>query len=247
MTGVSRSWLATLLVTLASALGACDRSVTSVGDWSPPEQPQGLYVEAESGELTGGFTVGEDAAASGGQFLLAPDVSKPEGEEGGARARYQLTVPVDGDYVLWGRIYSPDISSNRFHVQMDGGTRYLWRITVGTIWYWDDVHDDVSYDEPLHFRLRAGEHELVIGSVAAGARLDRLYLTAGDDEPPGNDTPCRPPHSIDLGGVCHESCGSRATLERATTCGCDGRAEADLFPAYDCVGGSCCFAQAEMP
>jgi hypothetical protein len=259
-----------LLITLVGALGGCDRSVTSVGAWSPPRTsgpggqsgggaagagpeggvgepyPESVYLEAESGELSGGFAVESDAAASQGQYLLAPNVAVPSDSEGAAQARYDFSVPSDGEYVLWGRIYSPDIETNRFHVQVDGGTRYLWRITVGSIWYWDDIHDDVNYDEPLRFPLTAGKHELVIGHVAANARLDRLYLTASGDEPPGNDTACRPPHSIDTDGVCQPSCGAQALPELGTTCECAGRDEAELFPAYDCGGGDCCFVRA-MP
>ena len=54
--------------------------------------------------------------------------------------------------------------------------------------------------------------------------------------PPGNDTPCTPPHSIQLAGVCQPSCGS----EHGTTCGvpqCKGQTP---LPAYDC--DICCVA-----
>lgn len=257
---MSRRWLGALLLTFAASGSGCERAVTSVGAWEPVQQPSvagqsgaagapealdvpsGQYLEAELGELAGGFTVGVDPAASNGRYLLAPDTAAPEGEESPATARYTFTVEEDGDYLIWGRIFSPDISSNRFHVQVDGGTRYLWRITVGSIWYWDDVHDNLQYNQPLRFQLTAGTHELVIGNVAAGARLDRLYITANGDEPPGNNTKCRPPHSIDLDGVCHESCGAQATPERGTTCICAAVPESERFDAYDCGGGSCCFA-----
>jgi hypothetical protein len=275
---VSRRLPVALLLTLQVVIGGCDRSVTSVGAWSPlmqpdpggqggggegntagggstseggaggePQPPQGFYLEAESGELAGGFTTATDPAASGGQYLLAPDIPSPEDMESSAQARYAFTVPVDGDYLIWGRIYSPDISTNRFHIQVDGGARYLWRLSVGNIWYWDDIHDNRQYNEPLLFQLAAGPHDLLIGNVAAGARLDRLYITANGDEPPGNNTKCRPPHSIDLDGVCHDSCGAQATAERATTCSCSAVPETERFEAYDCGGGSCCFVPLVMP
>jgi hypothetical protein len=210
--------------------------------------PAGLYLEAESGELSGGFTIESDASASAGQYLQAPlGVTVPDDMEGAAHARYTFSVPADGDYLIWGRIYSPDIYTNRFHFQVDGGTRYLWRITVGNIWYWDDFHDNASYNEPLVFQLTAGTHELVISNVAAGARLDRLYITDSGYEPPGNNTMCRPPHSIDLDGVCHDSCGWHASPERGTSCSCADVPEAERFDAYDCGGGKCCYLPATMP
>lgn len=267
--------LAALLVTLGGGLLACDRTVTSVGAWSPLSQPnaggqgggsagaggtdaagtpadagaggapapqEGSYLEAESGELSGGFTIGADPAASNGQYLQSPlDVDVPADAEGAAHARYTFSVPVDGDYLIWGRVYAPDIYTNRFHVRVDGGERYLWRITVGDIWYWDDFHDNLQYNAPLRFQLAAGPHELSISNVAAGARLDRLYITANGDAPPGNNTKCRPPHSIEVAGECHDSCGAQATPERGTTCSCADVPSSERFDAYDCGSGQCCF------
>lgn len=208
----------------------------------------GLYLEAEAGELSGGFTVETDAAASGGQYLQAPlGVTVRDDVEGAAHARYTFSVPQDGDYLIWGRIYSPDIYTNRFHFQVDGGALYLWRITVGDIWFWDDFHDNANYNEPLHFQLSAGTHELVVSNVAGGARLDRLYITANGDEPPGNNTKCRPPHSIELMGVCHDSCGAQAMPDRGTSCSCGDVPEAERFEAYDCGSGKCCFVPTTMP
>ncbi len=221
--------------------GGAGGGVEAGAGGEPALPSSGFYLEAESGELSGGFTIGTDAAASAGQFLQAPDEAVPDDADSTATARYTFTLAEAGDYLIWGRIYSPDIYTNRFHVQVDGGARYLWRISVGNIWYWDDFHDNLQYNEPLRFQLTAGTHELVLGNVAAGARLDRLYITASGDTPPGNNTKCRPPHSIDLDGVCHDSCGARATAEQGTTCVCASRPEAERFEAYDCGGGSCCF------
>jgi len=207
----------------------------------PEQTPSGFYLEAESAELSGGFTIETDPAASNGQYILPPAVAVKDDVEGPAHARYTFNVEQDGDYLIWGRIYSPSIANNRFHVQVDGGQMYLWRMTVGNIWYWDDVHDNLHYNDPLHFQLTAGPHELVISNVAVGERLDRLYITSNGDEPPGNNTKCRPPHSIDLDGVCHQSCGTQAMPDMPTTCDCAGRL--DHFEAYDCGGGFCCFTQ----
>lgn len=236
---------------VAGVAGTLPPNAGAAGDGgesgAPPQD--GFYLEAESGELSGGFTIETDAAASAGQYLQAPlGVTVPDDMEGAAHARYTFSVPQDGDYLIWGRIYSPDIYTNRFHFQVDGGTRYLWRITVGDIWFWDDFHDNASYNEPLHFQLGAGTHELVISNVAGGARLDRLYITANGDEPAGNNTKCRPPHSIELAGVCHDSCGSHATAERGTSCACGDVPEAERFDAYDCGGGGkCCYLPVTMP
>ena len=230
----------------ALTLGGCDASVTSVGAWAPiieqPEPPSSsLYLEAESGELSGGFATFSDATASNGQYLEASLGTPPSTDEeaGPARSLYHFTAPADGDYIIWGRIWSPSVQSNRFWFQVDAGEWHLWRISVGTIWFWDDFHQDTNYYRPLIFPLTAGAHQLVIANAVLGAKLDRLYITAdSDDKPPGNDTPCYPPHSIDIGGVCQPSCGSHANANTMTSCVamiCQGR---QVVEAYDC--GICC-------
>jgi hypothetical protein len=222
---------------------ACAPELTSVGAWDgadagdagrrpepAPPPPAGPYLEAEDGQLTGGFAIASDPEASSEKYLTPPPGPPSEDEPGPARARYRLQVPSEGEYVLWGRIRAPGADDNRFWFQVDDGSWYKWRISVGEIWFWDDLHDDDAYDQPLTFEWREGVHELEIASCVEGASLDRLYFTSGGDQPPGNDTPCDPPHSIEIDGECLPSCGRL----QGTRCGpldCEGRA---LLAAYDC-------------
>ena len=220
----------------AGGIGATSGS--DAGGAPEPESP-GLYLEAESGELSGDFAIGSDPAASNAAYIQAPPMVVADDEPGTSVARYQFDVAKDGEYIIWGRIFSPDIHSNRFWIQVDDGTWYRWRITVGTIWYWDDVHDNLSYNQPLLFQWTAGSHTLLIANEAPDTRLDRLYITADGDEPPGNMTKCRPPHSIDrLGPACELSCGVQAPAGMHSSCECGDRV--DVFDAYDCVSGKCC-------
>jgi len=249
----------TLLCAIVSAVGGCDAAVTSVGSWQPiVRQPAasagqggfaGLYLEAEDGELTsdptvpdGGFAIISDPAASHGQYILPPASLASDDKQGSAQARYTFNLAKDGDYVIWGRIYTPDVTSNRLWFQVDGGTWYKWRMTVGTIWYWHFFDDDMLYNDPLHFMLSAGAHQLLIANDTPGARLDKLYITAEPgDEPPGNTTKCHPPHTIDRGGAtCEPSCGIQAKPNMPTSCQC--AAGVPTFYAYDCTSKLCCFA-----
>lgn len=220
--------------------GGSAGSLSVGGAGGEPEAP-GLYLEAEDGELSGGFSIVVDVAASNGEYIqppTGPALEQPP-VDGTPRARYTFELANAGDYVIWGRIYSPDVSSNRFWFQVDGGAWTVWRITVGEIWFWDDFHPDTSYNDTLHFQLAAGPHELLIAKDASTARLDRLYITSEGDEPPGNDTPCRPPHSIDRGGGdCFSSCGAQAPSGMHTTCLSSACAGKELLTAYDC--NICC-------
>jgi hypothetical protein len=222
-------------VAVAGSVGSAGEPGGAGGD------APGLYLEAEDGALSFGFSIVVDVAASNGQYIQPPtgpaSDTTPMAET--PRARYTFELANAGDYVIWGRIYSPDVSSNRFWFQVDGGAWHIWRITVGEIWFWDDFHDDTDYDDTLHFNLAAGSHELTIAKDASTARLDRLYITAAGDEPPGNDTPCNPPHTIDRGGgVCARSCGSLAPPGMHTSCLADVCAGQETFEVYDC--NVCC-------
>jgi hypothetical protein len=93
----------------------------------------GIYLEAESGLLSG-FTIGNDPLASGGQFIAPPaGVNLPDTQQGAARAVYQVEITTPGCYLIWGRINSPDTFHNRAWFQVDGGMWRLWRITTGEI------------------------------------------------------------------------------------------------------------------
>jgi hypothetical protein len=227
--------------------GACDARITIIGalnrDAAAPAEPDpepGRYIEAEAGQLSAGFTIEDDANASAAHYLAPATELSSEDAPGAARARYSISITQPGNYVIWGRIRSPDVASNRFWIQVDGGTWYKWRISVGDIWYWDRLHDDRAYDTALNFPFSAGEHALVIANCVPGVALDRLYVTAGDEVPPGNDTPCRPPHSIEIAGQCLPSCGSQS----GTTCSAPDCAGKPLLGAYDC--DVCCRGDTKM-
>lgn len=231
---------------LAIVLPACAATDVSVGalardagrdaappepDAAPPEPAaQFPYIEAEQGALSGGFQTARDDTASQGAYLLAPDDVEHDDAPGPARAVYRIAIPRDGEYRIWGRIRAPDATRNRFWFQLDDAPFRKWRISVGDIWYWDDFHDDRDYGNALLFPLTAGEHTLTLASCAYGVALDRLYVTADGDVPPGNDTPCAPPHSIEVAGVCLPSCGA----QRGRMCGAANCAGFPLIDAYDC-------------
>jgi hypothetical protein len=218
-----------LLVSFVVAAG-CDATVVSVGSWTPDGSLIGTFVEAESGVLSTGFVVLDDPAASGGHYIETQAGASSEDSPGSSRATYELTVGATGTYFIWGRIRSPSVDVNRVWIQVDGGTWFKWRITVGDIWYWDRFHDNVDYGTPLTFALSAGTHTLTLANCVDGVDLDRFYYTMGQETPPGNSTLCDPPNSIEVGGKCFLSCGSQGGNACGTT-DCSGRTP---LPAYDC-------------
>jgi len=225
MRGSRSLWAASRCCSLL--LLGCGRDVTTIAEWVP--SAQSVTFEAEAGELSG-FSVESDVTASNQAFIVAPDEPDADTEPGSARARYPFELAADAEITIWGRIRSADVATNRVWFRIDDGAWIKWRITVGDIWYWDDFHDDAAYGAPLRFQLAAGEHELWLANCVAGVALDRLYLTPDREEPAGNTTPCKPPHSIELQGVCHPSCGSQS----GTQCGITACSGKTILESYDC-------------
>jgi len=223
-----------LLLVLVGSIVACRAPIISLGSWSA-DAGTGFYIEAESGQLTGGFTVLADSSAFGGRAIEPPaGVSSPPNTPGSARAVYELSLTRPGSYIIWGHIHSPDTAHNTVWVQVDGGAWHLWRISTGEIWYWDKIHDGFEYNTPLAFDLGVGMHQLLIANSVDQVGLDSFYVTDGADRPPLDNTLCSPPDSIQISGNCIPSCGSLG----GNTCGADACAGRTVLPVYDCA--VCC-------
>jgi hypothetical protein len=193
-----------------------------------------LYIEAESGQLANGFMISMDPDASGGEYIVDPSATGSTSAPGSASADYSFNVENAGTYRLWGRLRGPDPLHNSFWVSIDGSQSVLWQLSTGYTWFWGAVTKGTDYKNPLHYVLSMGAHRLTIFAAQPIVGLDRLYFSTTDNMPPGNNTPCDPPNSIQLmDGTCEPGCGTHGP----TTCGspCVGQ---PLLVAYDCV--MCC-------
>jgi hypothetical protein len=213
---------------------ACARVDTPVGA-EVPSVP--LYLEAEDGALSGGFSIQSDPRASGGLFIAPPDMPSVD-SPGSAAAVYSFrTTSAHDTYVIWGRIHAPEpFPNNSFWVSVDGAPATQWRLSTGVIWFWGPVSRDTDYGVNILYPLDAGLHQLVIRNSGTDLGLDRLSIQlAPGHVPPGNDTHCSPPDSIETDDAsCFNSCGS----QRGTACGlqaCNGFVP---LPSYDC--SVCC-------
>jgi hypothetical protein len=220
-----------LLCAAGLALSAgCGRVETVVGAELTDAPVSSLYLEAESGLLAGGFTIQVDPNASGGKYILPPSTASLYAP-GTASAEYTFAVGLSGTYLFWGRIRGPGAENNTFWLSVDDGPFYQWRLSTGVIWYWGAITSGTDYGHPIPFLLAAGSHRLTFRNSATEVGLDRLYITALGDVPPGNDTKCDPPNSIQLAdGGCEPSCGSHGN----TTCGTTACAGQTPLVAYDC-------------
>jgi hypothetical protein len=230
-----------------SMLG-CGRVDTVVGTQVAPEVdaggdaelPRAVYLEAESGRLSG-FTVQTDPTVSGGEYILPPADSQLLSVPGDASASYTFTVAA-GTYFIWGRIHSPSVDNNTLWMTLDDGQTQLWRLSTGVIWYWRRITDGTDYGHPISFELDGGSHDLVVRNADAKVGLDRIYVTSLGDEPvPSNDTPCDPPNSIQLAdGGCELSCGSH--MNATCVAGVQDCGGNPVLVSYDCA--VCCHVPA---
>jgi hypothetical protein len=220
---------------------ACGRILTEVGEEldaqadAPPDAacvPTALYIDVASGTLSGGFSIQTDVDA--GEYLAPPAVPSTQ-VPGDASADYTFPIACSGTYLLWGRMHGPGALNNTFWLSVDDEPFYQWRLSTGVIWYWRPVTHDLDYGNPVHYTLEAGVHRLTVRNSATGDGLQRFFVAVPVDVPPGNDTPCDPPNSIQLAdGGCEVSCGSHGN----TVCGPMQCAGQPPLVAYDC--SVCC-------
>ncbi len=99
---------------------------------------------------------------------------------------YRLQIQNEGRYHVWLLMYVPGDRSDSLALAVDGDVRPReeqysggGQFTYGTshIYYWNLIAD---------IRLTAGEHTFTILPVKTGFRVDRIYLTMGDELPPGD-------------------------------------------------------------
>ncbi len=153
---------------------------------TPPPNCSGLVREAEVGILSGAFVIGNDPAASGGQFVHAPKGTgdQPAGPNQLHKATYCFSVTAAGTYHIKGKVYGADTLSDSFYVQMDGAPAagYLWDVFPNTT-YASDYVSQRSGADPVELQLAPGQHFVSIFVREAGTRLDTLELELASTGP----------------------------------------------------------------
>lgn len=164
-----------------------------------------LEQEAEDGTKFGDFELAPDLQASGGAFVHVPEGS-PDDDEWDApnpahRMDYCFTVREDGEYAIYGTVYSIDEVGDSFWVRVnDAPDRgYLWAVSpdVNEVYVLDYVNDRDSVVDPVTVELTAGEHTVSIYLREDGTRLDTIGLRLAPEQPtntpvPETDTPIPP-------------------------------------------------------
>jgi hypothetical protein len=135
-------------------------------------------VEAEEGILSEPFQIDEDAGASSGRFVLAPNGAGtfPSASASAGLAEYLFAISEEGDYVIWGRVLAPSGRDDSFHIAVDDSDFVRWNTLQSEQWSWDQANAHQG-DDPLIYHLEAGSHRLYIMQREDGTCIDKLIVT----------------------------------------------------------------------
>ncbi len=112
----------------------------------------------------------------------------------GDEVSYSLTIPVAGNWVLWGRFYYPSNNpgdADSFSIRFDGSGPIAFGDDAGRLqqWHWDGSADSGAA-APLDLGMvAAGVYEVVVEKrevVPAAPRLDLICLTRDRAAPPSD-------------------------------------------------------------
>ncbi|MBN2643504.1 MAG: hypothetical protein JXR78_17765 [Victivallales bacterium] len=91
-------------------------------------------------------------------------------------AEYEFTISDSGIYCFWGKAMGGDPHSNSFIVTVDEEQPVIWEIPVKkdgiTAWFKIKSFTNATGE----FKLKSGQHKLVIKSREAGARLEAIFI-----------------------------------------------------------------------
>ncbi|MBI5150110.1 MAG: DUF4215 domain-containing protein [Candidatus Omnitrophica bacterium] len=180
----------------------CDDANTRGGDGcssvclaeSAQTNDPAIWIETENADsVAAPMEIVADTTASGGKFVYVPNgkgtsLSVPAP----GMASYTVTIPKDGNYVLWGKVIAQYSNDDSFFVQVDSGTNYTWNTPDGNTWHWARVKD--MFQGNITFPLSAGVHTIKVKQREDGTKIDQLFLTDDLNRIPEDNTP--PPAPI---------------------------------------------------
>ncbi len=150
-----------------------DASAEAHLDVSAKGRPR-IAFEAESGTLSGGFTVANGCVRQ----------TANTGVGAGGRAEYTFQVTVPGTYVVKAAISAPDEAQNSLFFNIDGNpaANHIWDVEVSATpleqvgsWRGNGAVAAPQF-APKAFELAAGEHTLILNGREPNTCVDRIAI-----------------------------------------------------------------------
>jgi hypothetical protein len=156
---------------------------TQPSDDSTPDDTQpsdDLVREAEDGVLSGGFDIGSDPAASGGEYVYVPGWSwRKLTPDENQKVEFTFNVSNAGYYRIKGWVYAPDASRDSFFVKVNDkpAAGYEWHVLQNMAYASDYVRDGVG-SNPVEIWLDGKEPTttVTVYQREAQTRLDKIKL-----------------------------------------------------------------------
>ncbi len=139
---------------------------------------ENVSIEAENGILSG-FTVINDAAASGGSYIHMPDTEgefDPADPDAATSATFTFNVSVPGSYKFTGIAEGTSFFADSFWFAIDDEAPIQWAVPRDQGLTEVDVADYVNDIDPYSVDLAPGDHTVTIYNREDGARLDKLTM-----------------------------------------------------------------------
>jgi hypothetical protein len=161
---------------------------TEVGKAIGVPTDRGVTFEAEWGVVLPPMEVNYDEQASGGKYVWMPGLPGEGGGSALGSVTWELRVPQEGEYLLWGRVLAPTPNDDSFYVRVFTDAKEVlpltaWQTGVHEDWAWVKVQLGDAR-QPIPLKLPAGEVFLQLRVREDGTKIDRLFITPNGDERP---------------------------------------------------------------
>ncbi|MBR9677354.1 PGF-pre-PGF domain-containing protein [Candidatus Woesearchaeota archaeon] len=148
----------------------CSSHPSCTGSNFLPDQ----IVEAEDGVLTSPVSVGNDAGASGGQYITTSI------DDSGV-ASYTFDISTENDYYIQARILADSQGTNSYYAGLStenpaNDNTYTWDLAETTVWALDNVTNRGDIADPKVWHLTVGTHTFEVHGREQGTWLDTIQL-----------------------------------------------------------------------
>jgi len=141
---------------------------------------EALWQEAEdlrTGSMGTGFQMVDDAAASGGSYLMTVNnIVNAAPTDDANRLVWDFSTGKADTYYIYARVLCPTWDDDSYWIALDGQQSGFANGLQTNAWDWKQLHTEY---------LQAGSHSLTIGAREDGACLDKLCITTNPEPPTG--------------------------------------------------------------
>lgn len=147
-----------------------------------PSPAAGIWLEGECGAVGNNWRTISDAAASGGSYVVVPNLNSYSvpSDVPANQVRFSFSVNQAGAYHLFARLRAPNSNDDSFWIRVNGGNWVQWweNISLGNSFNWNTVTGSP-------FSLNQGANTIDIAYRENGAQLDKLHLNQSGEAPTG--------------------------------------------------------------